>query len=215
MASLHPPSTRSHALAFSHCPAGHRASLQQFGAARCASTRLLFSDYSGTSVFSSALNGPSWSFGDESFSSLNARLAQHLKCARAQGVALLGGLSAYSGFASDLFSALLSSFVDDFPSSHSRSSFNWATFLQFSSQLLPVAPLEGLLAPPSALNGSHTPFATVHDRPQALQAPKPTEMARSSATSFHRVLPVGTQQRSVRLLPRRLAGRRPTLRSEQ
>ncbi len=99
MASLHPPSTRSHALAFSHCPAGHRASLQQFGAARCASTRLLFSDYSGTSVFSSALNGPSWSFGDESFSSLNARLAQHLKCARAQGVALLGGLSAYSGFA--------------------------------------------------------------------------------------------------------------------
>ncbi len=94
-------------------------------------TRLLFSDYSGTSASSFALAGPSWSFEVESVSSLNARLAQHLKCARAQGVALLGGLSAYSGFASDLFSALPSSFVDDLPSSHSRSSFNWATFTRF------------------------------------------------------------------------------------
>ncbi len=71
----------------------------------------------GNFWFSSALNGPSWSFGSESFSSLIARLAQHLKCARAQEVALLGGLSAYSGFAPGSLSTPSSSFVDNLSSS--------------------------------------------------------------------------------------------------
>ncbi len=51
-----------------------------------------------TSVFSSVLSyKPSQSFGHGSFSSLIARLAQRLVCARAQEVALLGGYSVYSG----------------------------------------------------------------------------------------------------------------------
>ncbi len=119
MASLRPPSTRSHtSLTISHCPAGHRA---PFSTIRRSALRL---DQAHVLLllwnfwFSSALNGPSWSFGSESFSSLIARLAQHLKCARAQEVALLGGLSAYSGFAPGSLSTPSSSFVDDLSSSH-------------------------------------------------------------------------------------------------
>ncbi len=94
LASLLPPSTRIRVILAP--PLEAPSFLPQVDGIHTASTGLL-SLVTLDVRFSSVLSyKPSRSFGHGFFSSLNARLAQRLSCARAQGVALLGGYSVYS-----------------------------------------------------------------------------------------------------------------------
>ena len=94
LASLLPPSTRIRAILAP--PLEVPSFFPQIDGIHTASTGLL-SLVTLDVRFSSVLSyKPSRSFGHGFFSSLNARLAQRLSCARAQGVALLGGYSVYS-----------------------------------------------------------------------------------------------------------------------